>query len=197
MFVSTRPHRPPGETRAAVAALLAAGKSQAEIALVLGVSKPTVCFHVRMLGVPAGTDFARRYDWTEIREFYDAGNSFTACQQRFGFSRNAWWDAIRRGVIVPRPRLEPIADVLAAGRPRNRNHVKLRLLAAGLKEERCEGCGLVEWRGRALGLELHHVNGDGLDNRLQNLQLLCPNCHSQTDTWGGRNKLRRARSAEE
>jgi hypothetical protein len=42
---------------------------------------------------------------------------------------------------------------------------------------------------------LHHVNGDGLDNRLENLQILCPNCHAQTDTWGGRNKGRRLRAA--
>ncbi len=41
-----------------------------------------------------------------------------------------------------------------------------------------------------LSLELHHVNGDGQDNRLENLMLLCPNCHSQTDTWGARNKGR-------
>jgi hypothetical protein len=196
VFVSTRPHRPPGATRAAVSALLAEGKSQAEIARDLQISKPTVCFHVRMLGVPPGMDFARRYDWAAIRRFYEAGNSFTACQHDFGFSRNAWWDAIRRGAIVPRPRLEPLEAVLASGRRRNRNHVKHRLLVAGLKEERCEECGLVAWRGRPLGLELHHINGDGLDNRLENLQLLCPNCHSQTDTWGGRNKGARRVSAQ-
>jgi 5-methylcytosine-specific restriction endonuclease McrA len=110
----------------------------------------------------------------------------------FGFSRNAWSDAIRRGVIVPRPRREPIDDVLSRGRPRNRNHVKLRLLGAGFKEARCERCGLNQWNGRPVSLELHHVDGDGIDNRLENLQILCPNCHSQTDTWGGRNRGRQA-----
>jgi 5-methylcytosine-specific restriction endonuclease McrA len=82
--------------------------------------------------------------------------------------------------------------LLRRGKRRCRHHVKLRLLDAGLKEQRCERCGLREWRDEPLALALHHVNGDGLDNRLENLQLLCPNCHSQTDTWGGKNKARRA-----
>ncbi|MGZ5312302.1 MAG: HNH endonuclease [Solirubrobacterales bacterium] len=42
-----------------------------------------------------------------------------------------------------------------------------------------------------LSLHVHHRNGDGTDNRLENLQFLCPNCHSQTDTYGGRNGHRR------
>jgi 5-methylcytosine-specific restriction endonuclease McrA len=63
-----------------------------------------------------------------------------------------------------------------AGRARN----------AGLKVERCERCGLTEWLGAPICIELHHRNGDGRDNRPENLELRCPNCHSQTDNWGGR-----------
>jgi len=184
--------KPRGKTREGVARLLEEGLSPAEIARQLGVSKPTVCFHMRMLGIPPITDFARRYDWETIRAVYEAGASMTECMRQFGFSQNAWWDAIRRGAIEPRPRLEPLQDILVAGRRRSRRHVKSRLLLAGLKSPCCEQCGLSEWRGRPLALELHHVNGDGLDNRLENLRLLCPNCHSQTDTWGGRNKALRA-----
>jgi hypothetical protein len=79
------------------------------------------------------------------------------------------------------------AELLVAGRKTNRSHLKQRLLREGLKENRCEQCGITEWRGRSLNMQLHHVNGDGLDNRLENVELLCANCHSQTETYGGRN----------
>lgn len=83
-------------------------------------------------------------------------------------------------------------DVLLAGR-RNRNHLKLRLIKLGLKSLACEECGLQTWRGLPVSLQLHHVNGVGQDNTLENLRLLCPNCHSQTENWGGRNaRLRQA-----
>ncbi len=64
-------------------------------------------------------------------------------------------------------------------------------MTAGLKQLRCEAGGLTDWQGAVISLELHHVSGDGDDNRLANLRLLCPNCHSQTDAWGGKNKARR------
>jgi hypothetical protein len=190
MFVPDTPRngRPRGETRAAVARLVQQGLSQAEIARALGVSRPTVCFHMRRLGVEARPEFAARYDWTAIRAYYEAGHSAAECRRRFGFGVNAWADAVARGAIVTRPRLAPIEDVLAAGRHRSRQHVKARLMAAGLKPQRCERCGLSRWRGVQIALQLHHINGDGNDNRIENLELLCPNCHSQTDNWGGRNK---------
>jgi HNH endonuclease len=181
-------NRPRTGTRSAVASLLGQGLSQSAIARELGISKPTVCFHMRKLGIAATTKPAQRYDWDAIREYYDAGHSAAECRDQFGVGRDAWRDAARRGAIQPRPKLEPIEAVLAAGRRRSRAHVKARLLMADLKQKRCETCGLSEWQGAPISLELHHVNGDGHDNRLSNLRLLCPNCHSQTDTWGGRNK---------
>ena len=57
---------------------------------------------------------------------------------------------------------------------------------ANLRGYKCEICGLSEWIGKKITLEVHHIDGDSLNNELDNLQLLCPNCHSMTDNWKGR-----------
>lgn len=63
--------------------------------------------------------------------------------------------------------------------------LKAKLIEAGIKENRCELCGADSWLGKRLICQLHHINGDNTDNRLENLQILCPNCHSQTDNYCG------------
>ena len=59
--------------------------------------------------------------------------------------------------------------------------------AAGINY--CEECHLSEWRGRQIPLEIHHRNGNNTDNRLENLMLLCPNCHALTSNYRGRAQL--------
>lgn len=69
--------------------------------------------------------------------------------------------------------------------------LKRRLVSAGYMDNVCACCGLKTWDGKELALQVHHVNGVNNDNRIENLQLLCPNCHSQTDFFGGRSKSAR------
>jgi 5-methylcytosine-specific restriction endonuclease McrA len=65
--------------------------------------------------------------------------------------------------------------------------LKMRLFAAGLKAKKCEVCNREKWNGGPIPLELDHINGRREDNRLENLRIVCPNCHAQTDTYRGRN----------
>lgn len=82
----------------------------------------------------------------------------------------------------------PLEEILVEHSDFTRTHeLKIRLWAVGLKHRRCEGCGLTDWRGQPIPLQLDHVNGRRDDNRLENLRILCPNCHAQTDTWCARN----------
>ena len=61
--------------------------------------------------------------------------------------------------------------------------LKLKLIAAGLKEEKCESCGSTTWMGRKCPIELHHVDGNPRNNSLKNLQMLCPNCHALSENY--------------
>jgi DNA-binding CsgD family transcriptional regulator len=184
----------PDVTRKGVRALLERGYTRARIAETLGLARSTVTYHAGRLGQDIDSRCGRRYDWETIRRFYEEGHSVADCQARFAFTKRAWHDAIRRGVITPRPARMPLEQLLVAGPRRNRAHLKRRLFDAGIKTRKCESCGLSEWRGLPIPLALHHVNGDRHDNRLENLQILCPNCHGLTDTWAGRN-IRRMRHA--
>lgn len=81
---------------------------------------------------------------------------------------------------------KPLEEVLVAGRRCNSSQLKKRLVRLGLLEDRCynQPCKVtVEWLGAPISLHLDHINGDHADNRLENLRILCPNCHSQTETY--------------
>ena len=66
--------------------------------------------------------------------------------------------------------------------------LKTKLFKQGILKEQCYNCGLTEWLGKKISLELEHINGNRFDNRIENLIILCPNCHSQTTTYRGRGK---------
>jgi hypothetical protein len=66
--------------------------------------------------------------------------------------------------------------------------LKNRLIKEGLLSYKCDDCGISEWNNKKIALHLDHIDGNCKNHRLNNLRLLCPNCHSQTDTWCGKNK---------
>ena len=81
-----------------------------------------------------------------------------------------------------------LSEILTDGVYHNATKLKNRLFNEGVKEYKCEKCGISEWNGKHITLEIHHINGNHNDNRLENLQILCPNCHSQTINFNGKSK---------
>lgn len=82
------------------------------------------------------------------------------------------------------------SDILKPNCKHARSVLRRYVIKNNLIPYRCAICGCVEWQGRTLSLELDHINGINNDNRIENLRFLCPNCHSQTTTYGSRNQQR-------
>lgn len=86
---------------------------------------------------------------------------------------------------------KPIKEILVRNSEYQSYKLKRRLINEGIKKEACEVCG---WCRKTIDgripLELDHINGDHKDNRLENLRILCPNCHSLQPTHRGLNKVK-------
>lgn len=83
---------------------------------------------------------------------------------------------------------KPLAELLVEHGGHGTDRLKKRLIKAGFLNNQCATCGLQNsWQGQPIVLHMDHQNGNRRDNRLSNLRLLCPNCHSQTATYCGRN----------
>lgn len=94
-------------------------------------------------------------------------------------------------------RFKPKDDItvyITNEKPISSFRLKARLLAEGLIEPKCVGCDGDQWLGEPMPLELDHVDGNSDNNTLSNLRLLCPNCHSLTPTYRGKNRKLRVNS---
>lgn len=84
----------------------------------------------------------------------------------------------------------PLEEILEGKHPTyHGGTLKQRLIAKGLKKNECEECGVNSWQGKPLTCQLDHVDGDNTNHRWENLRILCPNCHSQTPTWGAKKRM--------
>lgn len=91
------------------------------------------------------------------------------------------------GLIVKPNPPKPLNEILTINSTYQSNKLRQRLLKESVFEHKCSNCNNSEWLGNSIPLELEHINGDSSDNRLENLTLLCPNCHSLTPTYRGKN----------
>jgi predicted HNH restriction endonuclease len=87
-----------------------------------------------------------------------------------------------------RPKRIDLKDILNNKCSCDSGTLRKKLFKAKLKDEKCEKCGISEWRGMKISLELHHKDGNTRNNNLSNLIILCPNCHAQTDNYRAKRK---------
>ncbi|MBA3873826.1 MAG: HNH endonuclease [Anaerolineae bacterium] len=122
-----------------------------------------------------------------------AGGNYDMLQRRIEelnldtshFTGSAWL----RGRENPFVRQRALEEILVENSTYvSSNNLRKRLIAEGIFEHRCVSCGLDTWLDNKIPLEIDHINGDRRDNRLENLRLLCPNCHALTSTYRGKNK---------
>lgn len=79
----------------------------------------------------------------------------------------------------------PASEYLNTHKPIQSSLLKYKLIFEGYKENKCECCGITEWNGKPLVFQIHHKDGNCNNNNLDNIAILCPNCHSQTSNYRG------------
>lgn len=95
----------------------------------------------------------------------------------------------RRGV-VSRARI-PASEILikrSSGSRTKTHKLKRAMLEVGI-DYCCSECALISWQGKEITLDIDHIDGNWLDDRVENIRFMCPNCHSQTPTHGNKRAL--------
>lgn len=137
----------------------------------------------------------KKYNWKSVQRYYNKGNSLRDCIKKFGMAKRTLEVAKARGDLITRSGATPMEEVLTFGYTISRSYLKKKILDNKLLEYICKFCKIDSWKEQPLSLHLDHINGNRFDNRLSNLRFLCPNCHSQTPTFAGKNrKLKKKKS---
>ena|SRR5262252_1444491 len=108
------------------------------------------------------------------------------------FRGSGWCHGAKHSKFVKRFVAIPLEEILVKDSTyQNTSLLRKRLVAAGLLENKCYDCGGPPvWNNKPLVMQLDHIDGDRTNHQIENLRLLCPNCHSQTDTWCAKNQAR-------
>jgi Zn finger protein HypA/HybF involved in hydrogenase expression len=149
----------------------------------------------------------------EIQNALDSLNSYTEILEKFNLNpysgmRNTFMSRIkdegydlskfeknsneyRKSICIgkfSKDNKKDLSSILTENSSYSRVHLKKRLVSENILENKCSECSIYDvWNNKPISLQLDHINGIRNDNRIKNLRLLCPNCHSQTHTFSGRN----------
>ena len=98
---------------------------------------------------------------------------------------NIQWSNIKR----PSHNKIKLSEILEGKHPSYQTFkLRNRLISEGVKINKCEVCGISDWNGKEISTQLDHIDGNSHNHLLDNLRMICPNCHSQTETYCGKNK---------
>ena len=189
--------------------LLVEGKKYHAICNEVKVALSTVAYHAKIIGLQKHSFNRVTHDWVEIQKYYDDGHTVREITEKFGADHSTVHAARKRGEFIPELNRAVRQAALKRTQKENPRYKTTSLIEnseitqASLRKiiknndlipYYCsnKACGLHKkepiWAGRSIVLHLDHINGIRNDNRLVNLRYLCPNCHSQTSTYCGRNK---------
>jgi predicted restriction endonuclease len=123
--------------------------------------------------------------FTEVANYLNMSKSTNSLLKKRSNELGLDYSHFKTSGINPKS-LEEIL-VYSDGKISSTHRLKLRLINENYFEHKCYVCGITEWNGKPVPIELEHINGNRYDNRLQNLTIVCPNCHAQTETYRGKN----------
>jgi 5-methylcytosine-specific restriction endonuclease McrA len=193
-----------------IKAALLEGKNYPTISKEIDVAYSTIAYHAKKLGLTKSMN-QRRYDWDAIQKHYDDGFSILEVREYFGITHDAFREAETRGAFkrdIKRQHYRKIPNASKSNItllnemfnstsayciPTIRKIIKRdNLIPYHCHDTRCvlHGIEQPEWNSESIVLHLDHINGVRSDQRLENLRWLCPNCHSLTSTYCGRNKTK-------
>lgn len=143
-----------------------------------------------------------RYTEEEIKEIFESSTSYREAMMKLGYAVSGSAHETMKGLVKrfdldvshftgksqQKPTV-PIERYLNNEAKINSSRLRPRLIKEGYFEHKCNRCGLTEWMGEPIPLELHHKDGDNLNNNLDNLEIICPNCHTFTDGYRNRTKI--------
>jgi hypothetical protein len=140
-----------------------------------------------------------KYNETEFREVCERSLSMAKAAVELGIHMNTFRRIAKKlgcyktnqsgkGMTKKNNKGIPLLDILEGNHKQYQTYkLKNKLIKENIKENKCENCGIFEWNKLPINCELDHIDGDSRNHKLDNLRILCPNCHSQTDTFRARN----------